>query len=105
MELRWSIACVRAIADFVAISRGRSTVMFARMSGSTRVIEPVGSSSSSCFTHRQTQAGQKQLAIGGVAQLCGARHQVRSDAAQPCDGRARFVEPADVGVACRENAV
>ena len=54
---------------------------------------------------RQAQARQEKLAVLGVAQMQNARHDLRGDGAQSGDDRARFVEPAHMGIARGEKAV
>jgi len=53
--------------------------------------------------HAKTR--QKHLAVGGAAQLCGARHEARRNAAQPRNDRTRFIEPSHMDIARGENAV
>src|SRR5271155_3088464 len=65
-----------------------------------------GGQSRSCrFARRRAKACEKQLTVRGVAQLRGARHQMRSKDAQPSNDLPRFIEPPHLGVACRENTV
>ena len=54
---------------------------------------------------RQAQARQEKLAVLGVAPRQIARDEQRGNAAQPGDDRARFVEPAHIGIARGEKAV
>jgi hypothetical protein len=54
---------------------------------------------------RHAKTRQKQLAVRGAAQLCGARHEARRNAAQARNDRARFIEPSHMYIARGENAV
>ena len=54
---------------------------------------------------RHAKTRQKQLAVRGAAQLCGARHEARRNAAQPRNDRTRFIEPSHMDIARGENAV
>jgi hypothetical protein len=54
---------------------------------------------------RQAQAREEKLTILRIAQRHVARHDHRGDGAQPDDNRARFVEPAHMGIARGEKAV
>jgi hypothetical protein len=54
---------------------------------------------------RHAKTRQKQLAVRGAAQLCGARHEARRNAAQPRNDRTRFIEPSHVDIARGENAI
>jgi hypothetical protein len=54
---------------------------------------------------RHAKTRQKQLAVRGVAQLCGARHEARRNTAQPRNDRTRFIEPFHMDIARGENAV
>ena len=56
------------------------------------------------LARRQAQPGQEKLAVLGVAVRQNGRHDLRGDRAQPCDDRARFVEPPHMGIACGENS-
>src|SRR5580704_10775458 len=54
---------------------------------------------------RHAKTRQKQLAVRGAAQLCGARHEARRNAAQPRNDRTRFIKPSHMDIARGENAV
>jgi len=57
------------------------------------------------FAHRRTKPRQKQLAVGGAAELGGAGDQIRRADAHPGGDRTRFIEPPHMDKARGQNTV